>query len=184
MSENEHLLRWHRGTDVGAPWVRSKLVREFLGVSPWPFSVPTPRPGRWEVGGWISSFPHGLSPHDQECRAACRDASLLLIIPGWLPGLNWALSPYQKLKLSTLRWLQLKLTLISENIDRNLNVTWNMGCISPSMGVFVWGGGGQHLTLAARSKGVTNTLNIFALNYSPPADFVSSTFKKKIYIPN
>lgn len=38
----------------------------------------------------------------------------------------------------------------------------------------------QHLTLAARGKGVTNTLNIFAFKQNSLADFVSSTF----FFPN
>lgn len=89
------------------------------------------------------------------------------------PRFSWAPSPCQRFKLSTLRWLQLKLTLISENIDTNLNMTLNMGCTSPSTGVFVRGGGGQHLTLAARGKG--NTLNIFALKHTPLA-FLKSMY--------
>lgn len=165
---------------LGAPRVRSKFVNMFLGVLPWQFIVPAPRMGCCKVCRWISSSPKSLSPHDQRYLAARGDASLQCTILGCLPWLSSALSPCQRLKLSTLRWLQLKSTLIFENMDRNLNVTLNMCYTSPSTGFFMRGAVHQHLTLAARGKSVTNTLNIFAFKHDSLADFVSSTF----FFPN
>lgn len=136
--------------------------------------------GCCKVCRWISSSSKSLSPHDQRYLAARGDASLQCTILGCLPWLSSALSPCQRLKLSTLRWLQLKSTLIFENMDRNLNVTLNMCYTSPSTGFFMRGAVHQHLTLAARGKSVTNTLNIFAFKHDSLADFVSSTF----FFPN
>lgn len=128
-------------------------------------------------------FPQILSPHDQGYLAACGDASVQCTILGCLPWLSSALSPCQRLRLSTLRWLQLQSTLIFENMDRNLNVTLNMGYTSPSTGFFMRGAVHQLLTLAAHGKSVTNTLNIFAFKHNSLADFVSSTFFFQTYIP-
>jgi len=72
------------------------------------------------------------------------------------------------------------LTFTSENIDTNSNVTLNMGRTSPSTGVSARGGGCQHLTLVSHGKGVTNTLNIFALKHTALAFFKNiSQLKEK-----
>lgn len=148
MSENEPyqlILGRLRGTGMswthpllGAAWVGSKFVSVFLGVSSWLLITSTLGPGGCRVCRWIPSFPHGLCPHNQGCLVAHGDASLQCIF-----GASFSC---QRFRLSTVRGLQIELTLISENTDQNSNAILNMECTSLT-GFYVRGGRGQHLTL-------------------------------------
>lgn len=142
----------------------------------------------WEQLGWDPSlwmcfwvFHHDCSSHPLWGQDAAGSADEFHLSPMvcppitrdvWLPtgihssaSLGIFLSPCQRLRLSIVWWLQIKLTLISENIDQNSNVILNMDCISLT-GFYVKGRRGQHLTLAACSKWVPNTLNNFSLTHT------------------
>lgn len=85
-------MSWTRPL-LGAPWMGSKFVSVFLGVSSWLFITSSLGPGSCRVCRWIPSFPRGLSPHNQSALLAHEDASLHCIILGHLCQLssNWAL---------------------------------------------------------------------------------------------